>query len=326
MRKISVVITFYNSFKYLEDAIRIPLFDNRVSEIIILDDYSDIGQYNLLKNKIKSFLNGEKISNDINCNFINTKYFNYKANIEYLTKKVVSKLAKKIFVYRNNKNLGPFISKYLAVKKSNNDWVYLLDGDNFLIDSSIGAIFNLKKWDKKVCYLPSTLITNMNKKNTHWDHWNFRRFCNQKIDLKEIQRLFNLEDSLLIKNNAGIGLNGLLNIGNFFINKKKYLNCLKKPLKEKIKPEAADAAAFLYYWLINKNEIKIVPELYYFHRIREDSFWQTKNKNSYYERLKIKILKFINPVKNDMIGSTSKLTPFNKAIYYEAMIRNAKIF
>ena len=83
MRKISVVITFYNSFKYLEDAIRIPLFDNRVSEIIILDDCSNIGQYNLLKNKIKSFLNGEKISNDINYNFIDTKYFNYKANIEY---------------------------------------------------------------------------------------------------------------------------------------------------------------------------------------------------------------------------------------------------
>jgi hypothetical protein len=81
--------------------------------------------------------------------------------------KSVSKPAKKISIYRNNKNLGTFISKYLAVKRSNNDWVYLLDGDNFLIDSSIGAIFNLKKWNKDICYLPSTLITNMNKKNAH---------------------------------------------------------------------------------------------------------------------------------------------------------------
>lgn len=325
MKKITVAITFYNSFKYLEDAIRIPLFDNRVSEIIILDDCSNIEQFNLLKIKIKSLINGEKISNDVNYNFIDTKYYSYKYNIEYLTMKSVSELAKKISIHRNNKNLGPFISKYLAVKKSNNDWVYLLDGDNFLIDSSIGAIFNLKKWNKNICYLPSTLITNMNKKNTHWDHWNFRRFCNQKINLKEIQRLFELEDSLIIKNNAGIGLNGLLNNGNFFINKKEYLNCLKKPLKEKIDPEAADAAAFMYYWLINKKEIKVVPELYYFHTIRADSLWQIKNKNSYYERLKNKILKSIKPMKNEIIGSTSKLTPFNKAIYYEAMIRNAKI-
>jgi hypothetical protein len=325
VKKITVAITFYNSFKYLEDAIRIPLFDNRVSEIIILDDCSNVKQFNFLKNKIKSLKNGEKISNDIHYNFIDTKYFSYKSNIEYLTMKSVKNLAKKISIYRNNKNLGSFISKYLAVKKSNNDWVYLLDGDNFLIDSSISAIFNLKKWNKKICYLPSTLITNINKKNTNWDHWNFRRFCNQKINLKEMQRLFLLEDSLIIKNKAGIGLNGLLNNGNFFINKNEYLNCLKKPLKEKINPEAADAAAFIYYWLINKKEIKVVPELYYFHRIRNDSLWQIKNKNSYYERLKNKILKSIKPIKDEIIGSTSKLTPFNKAIYYEAMIRNAKI-
>ena len=59
--------------------------------------------------------------------------------------------------------------------------------------------------------------------------------------------------------------------------------------------------------------------------MRNDSLWQKKNKNSYYERLKNKILKSIKPIKNEIIGSTSKLTPFNKAIYYEAMIRNAKI-
>jgi GT2 family glycosyltransferase len=109
MKKITIAITFYNSFEYLEDAIRIPLFNSRVSEIIILDDCSNVLQFNLLKNKIKSLKKGEKISNDINYSFIDNKYFSYKSNIEYLTMKVVSKLARKISIYRNKKNLGSFI-------------------------------------------------------------------------------------------------------------------------------------------------------------------------------------------------------------------------
>jgi glycosyltransferase involved in cell wall biosynthesis len=40
MKKISVVITLYNTFNYLEDAIRLPLLDKRGEEIIILDDCS----------------------------------------------------------------------------------------------------------------------------------------------------------------------------------------------------------------------------------------------------------------------------------------------
>ena len=69
--KISVVITFYNSFKYLEDAIRLPLLDKRVTEIIILDDCSTLNEYDLLNEKIKQILTGRNISFDINYSFLN---------------------------------------------------------------------------------------------------------------------------------------------------------------------------------------------------------------------------------------------------------------
>ena len=45
MKNITVAIPFYNSFDYIEDAIRIPLFDDRVDEILICDDRSSDDQY-----------------------------------------------------------------------------------------------------------------------------------------------------------------------------------------------------------------------------------------------------------------------------------------
>ena len=325
-KKISVVITFYNSFKYLEDAIRLPLLDKRVTEIIILDDCSTLNEYNLLNKKIKQILTGRNISFDINYSFLNKNKLNYKAGLFYMTKRDVSKEAKKIFIYRNKKNLGAFKSKFYAIQKSKNQWIYLLDGDNFLIDSSFTAIFNLKSWDHKTCYCPSVLLTN--KFNNSWDEWNFRRFQYQKLDLKKIQELYKLDDFLENKFKCGIGLNGLLNIGNFFINRKKYLESLKKIIKKNIFPESADVIAFMYYWLIKKNNLKIVPDLYYFHRQRNDSYWHRTNKLRFFEKIKYKfkkIYEYIIKKKNfNIVGSTPKYNNFNKTVYYEALIRNAK--
>lgn len=66
MNKITVAIPFYNSFDYIEDAIRIPLLDDRVDEILICDDYSTEDQYANLLEKISSINNGEEISYDVN--------------------------------------------------------------------------------------------------------------------------------------------------------------------------------------------------------------------------------------------------------------------
>ena len=326
MKKISVVITFYNTFNYLEDAIRLPLLDKRVKEIIILDDCSTLTEYNLLNERIKQLLTGRKISFDINYSFLNKEKFNYKAGLFYMTKRDASKEGKKISIYRNKKNLGAFKSKYYAIQKAKCNWVYLLDGDNFLIDSSLNAIFNLKNWNKKTCYCPNVLITN--KFQDTWDQWNFRRFQNYTLNLKKIQQLYKLDDFLENKFKCGIGLNGLLNIGNFFINRKQYLESLKKIIKKNIQPESADVIAFMYYWLIKNNNLKIVPDLYYFHRQRNGSYWHKTNKIGLIKKIKFKfekIFKHINKEKYfNIVGSTPKYDNFNKTVYYEALIRNAQ--
>ena len=49
----------------------------------------------------------------------------------------------KIKVYRNDVNLGAFKNKYLAVSKSTNEWVYLLDSDNYFFDNSLDVVKNI---------------------------------------------------------------------------------------------------------------------------------------------------------------------------------------
>jgi len=70
MKKITVSIPFYNSLEYFEDAIRIPLFDNRVDEILVVDDCSTEDQYQGLLEKVQSLLDGQEISFDPNSSLV----------------------------------------------------------------------------------------------------------------------------------------------------------------------------------------------------------------------------------------------------------------
>lgn len=275
MKKITISIPFYNSSKYIEDAIRLPLLDSRVDEILICDDCSTDYEYNNLLNIIGEFLNGKELSFDPNYNLIPEQNNKSKKNIIHMTGMDVSEEAKKIRVIRNDKNLGGFLNKYNVVKESKNDWVYLLDSDNFLIDSSITSLYTCD-WDPKVCYYPNVLI--MERRDNilrQWDDWNHRRFGYELIDMKKIKELILIEEHLIQKNQCGLGVSGFLNTGNFFVNKDSYIKCFKNILGQNIETYAADVIAFSYYWLNFGNYFKIIPELYYYHRLRSDSYWSS---------------------------------------------------
>lgn len=300
MNNITVAIPFYNSINYLEDAIRIPLFDDRVDEILICDDRSSDQEYYALLESISFLLNGYKISYDPNFRLIsdyNTEdYFDTSikhtveapedihgaaASIYLLTAKDVSKQSKKIKVIRNKQNLGGFRNKFKVVKESKNEWVYLLDSDNFLVDGSISALYNIGEWDNKTCYCPSVPIMERKEGYRAWDDWNHRRFGYEPFDLKGIQNFFDLETELSSKVGVGLGVNGFLNTGNFFVNRDHYVDSLLKVVEDPtVEPHAADVIAFSYYWLTNQGKFQIVKDLYYYHRIRNDSFWNRTGHNA----------------------------------------------
>jgi glycosyltransferase involved in cell wall biosynthesis len=283
-RKITVAIPFLNSSDYFYDAIRIPLFDDRVDEILVVDDKSNDDQYLALVDKVNSLLGGEKISFDPNSSLTVKENSHCLQSILATTLVEVSNQAQKIKIIRNQENLGAFANKYEAVKNSKNDWVFLLDSDNFLVECSIPSLYAVNFWDPNVCYCPSVLIMDRKKDTWRpWDNWNHRKFGYGPIGLKQIQNYIKLDKEFHEKYSCGLGVAGFLNTGNYFVHRDKYTSVLNLAIKDHINPRAADVIAFSYYWLTNHGNFQILPDLYYYHRLHESSFWIKNSKQSQVE-------------------------------------------
>lgn len=102
MEKISLAIPTYNRDNFVIDAFMHVYDDDRIDEIIIVDDCSD---ENIYRNLFNSLL----------------KYPKCK-------------------LYRNEKNLGAFLNKKKCVELSNNEWIILLDSDNSIKPNYLNAL------------------------------------------------------------------------------------------------------------------------------------------------------------------------------------------
>lgn len=126
-RSISIAITSYNREKIILKSLKNIIDDERISEIVILDDGS----------------NEES----------------FKA-----TKKVISGLSPKINFFRRGDNFGVLPTKIQAVNLCSNDWVILLDSDNTLNYSYLNSIFKIKDWDANFIYSASFAFPLLNFK------------------------------------------------------------------------------------------------------------------------------------------------------------------
>jgi glycosyltransferase involved in cell wall biosynthesis len=154
----------------------------------------------------------------------------------------------KIKLLRNKKNLKPLLNKYEAVKNCKNDWAILLDSDNIISNDYIEIVSKLDA-EEDIIYCPELLYT-LNK-TVVW--CSFKEF-NYVITKKEANR--NIEDGMF---------QTLLNTGNYFCNRKKYMD-VKEDSYNASALSANDAMYFSYAWLFNGNKIKVVPDLAYVHR------------------------------------------------------------
>lgn len=223
---ITLAIPYYNSEKYLEQTLEIPLNSEFVSEIIIHDDCSE--------NEIES-------------------------------------THPKIKIYRNEKNLGAFKNKYLAVSKASNEWVYLLDSDNYFFENSLDVVKNINTQRGRY-YSPSQL---------HLVDDGLDQSLNGRI----VKYNFDLVDGkkaaeILKSQNADF--EWLINTGNFFIHRDDYVQSMKSVYDNLNYPYfEADAIVFTYNWLKYGNIIEVVDNLWYNHRLRSNSYSHSVgNKNS----------------------------------------------
>lgn len=214
---ITVAIPYYNSRKYLEQAVELLLESDFVSEIVVHDDCS---------------------ADEI--------YSHHT----------------KIKVYRNEKNLGAFKNKYLAVSKSSNEWVYLLDSDNYFFENSLDVVKSISVQRGRY-YSPSQLHL-------------VDDGLDSNLDGKIVKYDFGIIDSVKAKSllASGIGeFEWLINTGNFFIHRDDYIDAMKDIFEDDSYPYfEADAIVFCYNWLKKGNTIEVVDNLWYNHRLRGNSY------------------------------------------------------
>lgn len=116
---ISLCITTYNRYELLFESFAQVIDDERISEIVIVDDCSNLDLWNKLCVKV-----GE----------LNNQY-------------------PKIKLYRNEQNLGCYHNKRMAVSKASNEWVILFDSDN-IIDKKYIDVLSDKEWHTDLVIQP----------------------------------------------------------------------------------------------------------------------------------------------------------------------------
>lgn len=113
---ISLCLTTWNRDSMTFDAFRQLLSDDRVTEIVIVDDHSDQRIYNNLV-----FM----------CNGL-----------------------EKVKIFRNDENLDCYRNKRQAVKHATNEWVIIGDSDNVFTKAYIDALLT-KEWEVDTLWQPS---------------------------------------------------------------------------------------------------------------------------------------------------------------------------
>lgn len=115
--KISVAIPTFNRFEFLRECVNDILTDDRVDEIVIVDDASEPGFY---------------------CQIVD-----WASRIP------------KIKTFRNVKNLDCYANKAQAVSHCTNDRVILFDSDNILTTAYIDKIYEQSPWEPNTVYCPT---------------------------------------------------------------------------------------------------------------------------------------------------------------------------
>jgi len=178
----------------------------------------------------------------------------------------------KVRVYRNDNNIGALKNKFKVVQYANNNWVYLLDSDNFIepkVFKKIYEFLNNAKLNKNTIYSPSKLILediDLNKKlNKKIIKYNFKdKIIDFSLVAKYLDRVKYFD--------------WFLNTGNYVVNRENYIKCGKQMFRDKeLKYTQADSLVFSYYWLKSGKKIHILDNFYYFHRLLKNSYSHDKN-------------------------------------------------
>jgi glycosyltransferase involved in cell wall biosynthesis len=165
----------------------------------------------------------------------------------------------KIKLIRNEKNLKPFLNKCNSIKQAKNEWVILLDSDNILDNDYIDKIKNLKNIDKNTVYVPEKLM------RENFIGWDYSSLKNKIINKDNVKYYYHTQPY------SGI-IDTLLNTGNYFINRDEHVKATSNiNIDESL--SVNDALYFSFLWLSTGNNIFVVDDLKYYHRVHQGSWY-----------------------------------------------------
>jgi glycosyltransferase involved in cell wall biosynthesis len=184
-----------------------------------------------------------------------------ETGLDYALLKEVYASEPKIKLFKNQKKLGPFLNKLECIKKASNDWVCLIDSDNYADEDYFLSFFSYVNNDpvSNIVYCPSFA-------KPRFDMRSFEFTCIRKDTIKSFLNSSSLH---LTKT--------FLNCGNFIIHKSsaniiaKLINSddyIKKTTEKVITSDVM----YMNYLLLNEGfELFIVPNMAYEHACHETS-------------------------------------------------------
>jgi glycosyltransferase involved in cell wall biosynthesis len=204
---ISLCITTYNRYEMLMESFAQVLNDDRISEIVIVDDCSVIEYY-------------DKIA---------------AATVDM----------PKVKLFRNKKNLGMSLNKRRAIELAKEDWCILFDSDNVIGVDYLNALPEygwLLDWR---IYCPG--------------------FARPQFDYRGIGFLLNRINTVKHINTPSVEM--CLNTCNFLVNRAEYL----KVYEHNPEMKGTDTIWFNYLWLKAGNDMIVMSDCEYFHRVHDGS-------------------------------------------------------
>lgn len=163
-------------------------------------------------------------------------------------------------LFKNETRLGPFRNKDVAVSHATNEWVCLMDSDNFapLSYFDAWAAYICKNGiDKKNIYSPCKTIPQPNHGG-----FDFTFFSNSIITKK------NAIDSTKISSGAV-----LVNTGNYIFHRDNFLNTVDVFPELHSKLDVQDVMFKNALLLIKNSVIHVVPDMMYDHIVHNGSFF-----------------------------------------------------
>jgi len=153
----------------------------------------------------------------------------------------------KVWHGRNDRNMGPFMNKLLAVSRCKGDYVAILDSDN---EFGVRYIEAFKKAQKET--YPGNTIYCPVKALPRFDFSKYRGKIFNKVNAGNF-----MEDGIF---------QVLMNTGNYVVNRKEYVDILMNAMESEINiPHCCDVCAANYFILKAGGTMCVVDEMKYGH-------------------------------------------------------------